>query len=107
MKVEQLHELTPKQFFDTTPTTKNSPLMPQKVKNDAKIKSKSNLGIEGNIEKESCSTTPVDPKTVVQPYTDLQTRPLGPQKDRIDHKIESNSNLRIQGIIENKSCSTT
>ena len=29
---------------------------PQKLKNDLKIKSKSNIRIEGNIVKESCST---------------------------------------------------
>ena len=39
------------------PKPKNSPLGPQKVKNDPKIKSKSNVRIEGNIENESCSTT--------------------------------------------------
>ena len=36
---------------------KNSPLGSQKVKNDPKIKSKSNFRIKGNIENESCSTT--------------------------------------------------
>ena len=36
---------------------KNSPLGPEKIKNDSKIKSKSNVRIEGNIENESCSTT--------------------------------------------------
>ena len=48
---------------------KNSPLGPPKIKNDPKIKSKSNVRIEGNIENESCSTTKVDPKTLflIQP----------------------------------------
>ena len=50
MKVVQLHEQTPKQCLNSSPTPKNSPLGPQKVKNDPKIKSKSNLRIEGNIE---------------------------------------------------------
>ena len=49
---------------------KSSPLGLQKVKNDYKIKSKSNVRIKGNIENESCSTRWVDPKTVVEPYSD-------------------------------------
>ena len=57
MKVVQLHDLTPKTVFDPFPNPKYSPLGPQKVKNDPKIKSKSNVRIEGNIENESCSTT--------------------------------------------------
>jgi len=36
---------------------KNSPLEPKNVKNYPKIKSKSNVRTEGNIENESCSTT--------------------------------------------------
>ena len=73
-----------------------------KFKNDPKIKSESNLRIEGKIENESCSATWVDPKKVVQP----QTSPLGPQKDKNDPKTKSNSNVRIQLIIENESFST-
>ena len=57
MKVFQLHELTPKQFFNPSPTPKIARLGPQKVKNDPKIKSKSNVRIERNKENESCSTT--------------------------------------------------
>ena len=41
--------------------------MAQKVKNDPNIKSKSNARVEGNIENESCSTSLVDPKAVVEP----------------------------------------
>ena len=51
MKVVQLHNETSKQFFDPYSNPKNSPLGPQKVKNDPKIKSKSNVRIEANIEK--------------------------------------------------------
>ena len=57
MKVVQLHEQNPKQLLNPTPNPKNSPRGPTKDKNDPKIKSKSNLRIEGNIENESCSTT--------------------------------------------------
>ena len=57
MKVVPLHKQTPKQFLNPTPIPKSRPLGPQKVKNDHKIKSKSNVRIEGNIEDESCSTT--------------------------------------------------
>ena len=35
-----------------------------------KLKSKPNVRNEGNKENESCSTTWVDPKTVVEPYPD-------------------------------------
>ena len=37
--------------------SKNSPLGPQKVKNDPKIMSKLKVRIEGTIENKSCSTT--------------------------------------------------
>ena len=57
MKVDQLHEWTPKQFFESHIEPKYSPLGSQKVQNNPKIKSKSNVRIEGNIENESCSTT--------------------------------------------------
>ena len=52
-KVVSLYEETPKQL-NPTPAPKNNPLWPQKVKNDPKIKSKSNVGAEGNIENERC-----------------------------------------------------
>ena len=45
-----------------------SPLWPQKDKNDPKIKSNSNVRIQGIIENESCSTTLVDQKTVFEPH---------------------------------------
>ena len=57
MKVVQLHELTPKKISIPTPIPKSSPLGLQKVKNYPRIKSKSNVRFEGNIENESCSTT--------------------------------------------------
>ena len=47
----------PKTVFENYPGLKNSPLEPQKSQNDPKIKSKSNIRIEGHIENESCSTT--------------------------------------------------
>ena len=39
-----------------------------------------NLNISKNKEDESCSTTLVDPKTVVEPYSNPKNSPLGPQK---------------------------
>ena len=59
---------------------KISPLKPQKVKNDPKIKSKSNVITERIKEDESCSTRWVDPKTVVEPYPNPKNSPLKPQK---------------------------
>ena len=47
----------PKTVFEPYPNPKNSPLGPQKVKNDPKIKPKLNIRIERNKEIESCSTT--------------------------------------------------
>ena len=57
MKVVQLHEETPKQFLDHSPTPKISPLGPPKVKNNPKIMSKSNIRIVRKKENESYSTT--------------------------------------------------
>ena len=56
MTVVQLHEWTPKQFFEPHIEPKNSPLGPQKVKNNPKIKSKANVKNEGNNENEICCT---------------------------------------------------
>ena len=47
-----LYEETPKQFLNPTSTPKIA-LRPQKVKNDPKIESKSNVRVEGNKEKKS------------------------------------------------------
>ena len=58
----------PQNSFRILPQHQNSPLGPQKVKNDPNIKLKSNARVEGNIENESCSTTWVDPKTVFELY---------------------------------------
>ena len=52
--------------------------------------------------KVSCSTTRVDPKTVVQPYPNPKNSPLGPQKIKNYPNIESKSNVRIEGSIENE-----
>ena len=101
-------------MFGPFPNPKNSPLwpqkvkkLPQKVKNYPKIESKSNVRIERNKENESCSTTWVDPKSVVEPYPSLKNSPLGPQKVKNDPKIESKSNVEIERNKENESSSTT
>ena len=49
MKVVQLHEYTPKQLSNPTPTPKK-PIGPQKINNYPKIKLKSKVRIERNIE---------------------------------------------------------
>ena len=95
----------PQNSCQTLLQPKISPLGPQKVKNDPKIKSKSNVRIKGNIDNESCSTTWVDPKTVFGPFpypkksidriernkenesysttwVDSKTSPLRPQKEK-------------------------
>ena len=56
---------------------------------------------------ESCSTTWVDPKTDVEPYSNPKNSPLAPQKVKNDPKIKSKSDVRIERNIENESYSTT
>ena len=46
-----------KNSFEPCPDPKNSPLGPQKVKNDPRNKTKSKVRNEGTIENKSCSTT--------------------------------------------------
>ena len=77
----------PQNSFQTLPQPQKLPIRAQKVKNDPNIKSKSNARVEGNIENESCSTTWVDPKTVVKPYSDPQTSLLGPHKTKTTPKL--------------------
>ena len=48
-----------------------------------------------------------DPKTVVEPHTNLKNSPLGPQKVKNYPKIKSKSNVRVEGNIQNEICSTT
>ena len=77
-----------KTVVETYPNPKNSPLEPQKVKNDPKIKSNSKVRIERNIENESCSTIWVYPKTVVETYPNPKNSTLGPQKVNNDPKFK-------------------
>ena len=71
------------------PNPKNSPLGSQKVKNDPKIESKLNVRIQRNKENESCSTTWIDPNSVVEPYPNPKNSSLEPQKVKNDPKIKS------------------
>ena len=77
------------------------------IKNDPKIMSTLNVRIEGKIENESCSITWVDPKTVVEPYLDPQTRPLGPKKTKMTKNFSQNKMSGYERNKENESCSTT
>ena len=70
MKVVLTTWVDPKTVVEPYSNRKNSPLGPQKVKNNPKIKLKSNVRIEANIENESCSTIWVEPKTVFEAYQD-------------------------------------
>ena len=70
----------PQNSFWTLPHPQNSSFGPQKVKNGPKSKSKSKVRIKENIENKSCSTTLVDPKTVVESYPNPKNSLLGPQK---------------------------
>ena len=64
--------------------------------------SKSNDRIERSIENESCSTTWVDPKTVVETYPNPKNSPLGHQKFKINHNIKTESKVTIEKYIENE-----
>ena len=64
------------------PDPKNSPVGPQKVKNDPRTKSKSKVTIEENIENEKFFTTLVDPKTFFEPYPDLKKSSIDPKKQK-------------------------
>ena len=98
----------PQNSFWTLPRPKKiAHLGPKKAKNDPKIKSKSDVRIEGNIENESCSTAWVDHTTFFEPFRNPKNSPLGPQKVKNDLKIKSKSNVRIEGNIENEIWSTT
>ena len=55
----------PKTAFEPYPNPKNSPLGPQKAKNDPKIMSTTNVRIQGNVENKSYSAIQVDPKNVL------------------------------------------
>ena len=94
----------PKNFYDSSPTPKTAQYGPKMSKNDPKIRSNSDVRIEGIIENESCLTTWVDSKTVFQPYPDPKNSPLGPQKVKNDPKIRSKSKVKIEENKENKIC---
>ena len=66
----------------------NQPIRAQKDKNAPKIQPNSNFTIQGIIENESCSTTWVDHKTVVEP--DPKSSPLGSQKVKMAQKFSQN-----------------
>ena len=55
--------------------------------------------------KETKKMKVVDPKTVVESYTNLQKSPLRPQKVKNDLKIKSKSNFRNERNKEDESCS--
>ena len=58
--------------FEPYPNPKNSPLELQKVKNDPRIKSKSKVRITGTIENTNFQLLELDPKTVLEHYSDPQ-----------------------------------
>ena len=80
--------MDPKTVFEHHIEPKNSPLEPKIVKNKPKIKSKSNVRIEGNIENKSCCTIWVDPKTISEPDRNTQNSTFGPKKAKTTLKLE-------------------
>ena len=60
-------------------------MVPQKVKNDPKIKSKSKVRIEENVENKTYSTTYLDPRNQKDPLIRSRTKVI------IERTIENNS----------------
>ena len=77
----------PQNSFQIYPKPENSQLGPQKAKNDPKINSKLNDRIKGNVENESCSTTWVDPKQLLNPTPTTKPAHLGPKKTKTTPKL--------------------
>ena len=99
----------PQNSFELFLNPKNSPLGPQKVKNDHNFKPKSRVKINETLENNRCLTTWVQHKKVFEPYPIPKNSPLGPQKVKNDPKIKSKSNVRIERKKnkENENCSST
>ena len=74
----------------------NSPFIPQKVKNDLKIKSKSNVRIGRNRENERCSATWVDLKKFVEPRSNSKNSQLGPQTVKNETELSQNQKLELK-----------
>ena len=82
--------MDPKTVFEPHIEPKSRPIGPKKDKSDPKIKSNSNVRIQGIIENESCSTTWVDPKTVFEPHIEPKIAHLGPKKLKTTPKLSQN-----------------
>ena len=76
--------------FEPYPNQKNSPLGPQKVKNDPKIRSKSKGRISWTIENKSCSAVWVGPETYFHPYPKPKNSPFGPKKVKSNQGYNQN-----------------
>ena len=64
--------------------------MPEKVKSDPKIKSKSKGRIEENVKNKSCLTTRVDPKQFLNPTPT--------QKVKTSLKLSQNQNSELKEL---------
>ena len=72
------------------PPTPKKPITASKVENDPKIKSKSKVWIEENIDNQSCSTTWSDPKTALNPNLTAKIARCDPQKNKMTKKLSQN-----------------
>ena len=124
MKVVHLHQQTPKQFPNPTPSLKTAhqghkksnppPKLSQNQKSELKETQKIKVvQLQKQTPNQFLIRTPTlktahqgpkKSKTVFDAYPNPKNSPLGPQKVKIDPKIKSNSNVQIEGIIENESC---
>ena len=83
----------PQNGSQTFPQPQNSPLGPQKVKNDHKLESKSNVRIGGNIENECCSTILVLPENFLNSH---QPPILNPYEYVAKVSLSSNSSFSLE-----------
>ena len=88
----------PKTVFEPYTDPKNCPFRQKKVKTDSKIKSKSKVIIEENVENKSLSTTWVDHKTYFQPYPDPKNSSLGSQKVKKTKRLSKDEKWELKEL---------
>ena len=107
MKVIQLHEPTPKQFSNPTPTQKIAPQSPKKSKMTPKLSQNQMSELKKRRKRKLfnyMSRSKNRFRTLPQP----QKQPIRAPKIKNDPKIkQKKSNIRIEENIQNESCSTT
>ena len=92
----------PQNSFWTLPNPKSSLLGSQKVKNYLKIKSKSKVTIEGNIENIISSTTWVNLKTVFDHTLTPKVAHFCTKKPQNEARFRQKTKVMFEGMTENR-----